>query len=219
MAIGGARARPNGRAARTTMNFSVPLAALKSPSPRLGTSFSARAARRHIAAQLVSSSEPSIRWRTILCSNTSPFALSLSRPSPITQINNCLSRSPPSLVQLQLRPLHSSPSRQFAAEGSVIPHQTIMGSIPDSAPVVRVFIAGGSYAGLSAAVNLLDLGHGLSPRMAHERYQHHPSVPKVDFQITIADERDGYCEKFPLDYLFIFLNHLHTPCLEYEFCI
>lgn len=69
-----------------------------------------------------------------------------------------------------------------------------MGSIPDSAPVVRVFIAGGSYAGLSAAVNLLDLGHGLSPRMAHERYQHHPSVPKVNFQITIADERDGYCK-------------------------
>lgn len=147
-----------------------------------------------MAAQLVSSSEPSIRRRTTLCSDTSPFALSFSRPSPITQINNRLSRSPPSPVQLQLqlRPLHSSPSRQFAAEGSVIPHQTIMGSIPDSAPVVRVFIAGGSYAGLSAAVNLLDLGHGLSPRMAHERYQHHPSVPKVNFQITIADERDGY---------------------------
>lgn len=69
-----------------------------------------------------------------------------------------------------------------------------MGSIPDSAPVVRVFIAGGSYAGLSAAVNLLDLGDGFSPRMAHERYQHHPSVPKVNFQITIADERDGYCK-------------------------
>lgn len=69
-----------------------------------------------------------------------------------------------------------------------------MGSVPDSAPVVRVFIAGGSYAGLSAAVNLLDLGHGLSPRMAHERYQHQPSVPKVKFQITIADERDGYCK-------------------------
>lgn len=69
-----------------------------------------------------------------------------------------------------------------------------MGSIPDATPVVKVFIAGGSYAGLSAAVNLLDLGDGLSPRMAHERYQHHPSVPKVNFQITIADERDGYCK-------------------------
>ncbi|KAL7787099.1 FAD/NAD(P)-binding domain-containing protein [Trichoderma ceciliae] len=67
-----------------------------------------------------------------------------------------------------------------------------MGSVPDTAPVVRVFIAGGSYAGLSAAVNLVDLGDGLSPRMANEPYAHHPKVPRVDFQITIADERDGY---------------------------
>ncbi|KAK5988671.1 Oxidoreductase OXR1 [Cladobotryum mycophilum] len=67
-----------------------------------------------------------------------------------------------------------------------------MGSLPESVPTVRVFIAGGSYAGLSAAVNLLDLGDGLSPRMAREPYVHHPHVPKVNFQITIADERDGY---------------------------
>lgn len=171
------------------MNYSVPLAALKSPSPCIGV-FSARAARRHIAAQLLSPSKPSIRWHNSICTGNSPLA------SSITQINSrhlslSLPRSP---VQLQLRPLHSSSSRQLATESSAIPHQTTMGSIPDSAPVVRVFIAGGSYAGLSAAVNLLDLGDGLSPRMAHERYQHHPSVPKVKFQITIADERDGYCK-------------------------
>lgn len=171
------------------MNYSVSLAAIKSPSPNIGASFS-RAARRHIAAQLLSPSKPSIRWRTTACTGNSPLT------SSITQINsNRLSLSlPRSPVQHQLRPLHSSPSRQFATESSAIPHQTTMGSIPDSAPVVRVFIAGGSYAGLSAAVNLLDLGDGLSPRMAHERYQHHPSVPKVKFQITIADERDGYCK-------------------------
>jgi hypothetical protein len=104
------------------------------------------------------------------------------------------------LHPVQLRPLHSSSSHRFATESTAIPHHTTMGSIPDSAPVVRVFIAGGSYAGLSAAVNLLDLGDGLSPRMAHKRYTHHPSVPKVNFQITIADERDGYCKYF----LFLF---------------
>jgi uncharacterized protein with NAD-binding domain and iron-sulfur cluster len=58
---------------------------------------------------------------------------------------------------------------------------------------VRVFIAGGSYAGLSTALNLLDLAKGLQPRMARETYTHHPHVPLLDLQITIADERDGFC--------------------------
>lgn len=61
-------------------------------------------------------------------------------------------------------------------------------------PTVRVFIAGGSYTGLSTALNLLDLSQGLSPRMAHEPYVHHPELSKVNFQITIADERDGFCK-------------------------
>lgn len=186
------------------MNYSVPLAALKSQSPCIGA-FSARAARRHIAAQLLSSSKPSILWRTTVCTSNSPLS------SSITQINSSrLSVNLSSLVQHQLqiqhRVLHSSSSCQLATESFAIPHQTTMGSIPDSAPVVRVFIAGGSYAGLSAAVNLLDLGDGLSPRMAHERYQHHPSVPKVKFQITIADERDGYCKIIPLYGVLLYLT-------------
>lgn len=69
-----------------------------------------------------------------------------------------------------------------------------MGSIQEISPVIRVLIVGGSYAGLSTAVNLLDLGDGLSPRMAQEPYVHHPSVARVNFQITIVDERDGYCK-------------------------
>jgi uncharacterized protein with NAD-binding domain and iron-sulfur cluster len=69
-----------------------------------------------------------------------------------------------------------------------------MAPLPAVAPVVRVFIAGGCYAGLSTALNLLDLGQGLSPRMAREPYTHHADLPKVNFQITIADERDGYCK-------------------------
>ncbi|KAK2612822.1 hypothetical protein QQS21_001102 [Conoideocrella luteorostrata] len=67
-----------------------------------------------------------------------------------------------------------------------------MGSSPPNVPTIRVFIAGGSYAGLSAAANLLDLGQGLSPRMSNEKYSHHPDLPRVNWDITIASERDGY---------------------------
>lgn len=70
-----------------------------------------------------------------------------------------------------------------------------MGSSQENVvPRVRVFIAGGCYAGLSAALNLMDLSQGHVPRMARgEPYNHHPDLPSVDVQITIADERDGYC--------------------------
>ncbi|KZZ94909.1 Pyridine nucleotide-disulfide oxidoreductase, NAD-binding domain protein [Moelleriella libera RCEF 2490] len=62
-----------------------------------------------------------------------------------------------------------------------------------AAPTVRVFIAGGSYAGLSTAVNLLDLGKGLSPRMLQgKKYEHHANLPAVNWAITIVDERDGF---------------------------
>lgn len=69
-----------------------------------------------------------------------------------------------------------------------------MGSMPDTAPLVRVFIVGGCYAGISTAINLLDLARGYSPRLAHEPYIHHPDLPRLNLQITIADERDGYCQ-------------------------
>ncbi|KAG5920308.1 hypothetical protein E4U42_006234 [Claviceps africana] len=59
-------------------------------------------------------------------------------------------------------------------------------------PTVRIFIAGGSYAGLSTAVNLLDLGRGLTPRMSEKKHEHHPDVGLVNWDITIADERDGF---------------------------
>ncbi|PHH65428.1 hypothetical protein CDD81_2532 [Ophiocordyceps australis] len=68
-----------------------------------------------------------------------------------------------------------------------------MGSVPKSeARTYKVFIAGGSYCGLSAAANLLDLGQGLSPRMANQPYEHHPDLPRVNWDITVADERDGF---------------------------
>lgn len=69
-----------------------------------------------------------------------------------------------------------------------------MGSIsPQSAPV-RIFIAGGSYAGLSTAMNLLDMASGANPRMAGEDFAHVPNFERMDIEITIADERDGFCK-------------------------
>ncbi|RGP64181.1 apoptosis-inducing factor 2 [Fusarium longipes] len=67
-----------------------------------------------------------------------------------------------------------------------------MGSLPEATNAVRVLILGGCYGGLSAAVNLLDLSQGYSPRMNSEPYTHHPDLPTFNIEITIVDERDGY---------------------------
>ncbi|KAK3904700.1 hypothetical protein C8A05DRAFT_42263 [Staphylotrichum tortipilum] len=68
-----------------------------------------------------------------------------------------------------------------------------MGSIPEPQPALRVIIVGGSYGGLSAALNLQDLCHGLPPRDSP------PAVgtefvpgPQFPIDITIVDERDGF---------------------------
>lgn len=66
--------------------------------------------------------------------------------------------------------------------------------MPAARSPIRVFIAGGSYAGLSAAGNLLDLCEGRNPRMfGEEEYTHHKDHKNISVEITIADERDGYC--------------------------
>ncbi|KAL5612612.1 hypothetical protein BROUX41_004293 [Berkeleyomyces rouxiae] len=59
-------------------------------------------------------------------------------------------------------------------------------------PATRVLVVGGSYAGLSATVNLLDLTSGLQPRTGHSEYKHHPEAKTVPVDITIVDERDGF---------------------------
>jgi hypothetical protein len=81
-----------------------------------------------------------------------------------------------------------------------------MGSLPESAPLVRVLIAGGSYTGLSTAMNLNDLANGKSPRMAQVPYEHHPDVPRLNVQFTIVDERDGW-----RTYPSTCLPHFHSP--------
>ncbi|KAJ9144963.1 Apoptosis-inducing factor 2 [Pleurostoma richardsiae] len=53
----------------------------------------------------------------------------------------------------------------------------------------RVLVVGGSYAGLSTAMNLLDLCRGRPARMSAE--DNHSGV-KIPIEVTIADERDGF---------------------------
>lgn len=57
---------------------------------------------------------------------------------------------------------------------------------------LRVLVLGGSYAGLGAALNLLDLCNGKPSRfsgvVAEERN------PVIPVHIKVVDERDGYCK-------------------------
>lgn len=81
-----------------------------------------------------------------------------------------------------------------------------MGSLPNVMNPIKVFIAGGSYAGLSAAGNLLDLCSGRNPRMSGETYAHHPDHTTIPVEITIADERDGFCTSMPEIQTYLTLN-------------
>lgn len=69
---------------------------------------------------------------------------------------------------------------------------SIMPSLEDRPPF-KVLVVGGSYAGLAATVNLLDLCHGHKNRFNLDPEDNGPGH-KVPVEITIVDERDGYCE-------------------------
>ncbi|KAL2165588.1 hypothetical protein VTG60DRAFT_4268 [Thermothelomyces hinnuleus] len=58
----------------------------------------------------------------------------------------------------------------------------------------RVLVAGGSYGGLSAALNLYDLCRGLPPRCgpAPAEGEDLPETPQFAVDITVVDERDGF---------------------------
>ncbi|KAL1838800.1 hypothetical protein VTJ49DRAFT_2193 [Mycothermus thermophilus] len=71
-----------------------------------------------------------------------------------------------------------------------------MGSLPEPQPF-RVLIAGGSYGGLSVAVNLQDLCRGLPARSGPKPEEDSGTpqsapAPEIPVDITIVDERDGY---------------------------
>lgn len=58
---------------------------------------------------------------------------------------------------------------------------------------VRVVVAGGSYAGFTAVLTLIDLIKGLQPRIGVEA----PFDPELckphKVEIVLLDERDGFC--------------------------
>lgn len=56
---------------------------------------------------------------------------------------------------------------------------------------LRVLVVGGSYAGLAATLNLLDLCSGKAPRFTPD-IEHFPKP--VPIKVTLVDERDGFCE-------------------------
>jgi hypothetical protein len=59
----------------------------------------------------------------------------------------------------------------------------------------RILVVGGSYGGLSAALNLQDLCRGLAPRCGPKPNEgEHVERPQYPVDITIVDERDGFCE-------------------------
>ncbi|KAG6141427.1 hypothetical protein E4U22_007237 [Claviceps purpurea] len=76
--------------------------------------------------------------------------------------------------------------------GSLPPNTQVGGCDAAVVPIVRVLVAGGSYAGLSTVVNLLDLGRGITPRMSEKKYKHHPELGLVNWDITVVDKRDGF---------------------------
>ncbi|KAF4307758.1 putative apoptosis inducing [Botryosphaeria dothidea] len=53
----------------------------------------------------------------------------------------------------------------------------------------KVLVVGGSYAGLAASLNLLDLCHGKSARFLPDSA---PPAQKIPVEITLVDERDGF---------------------------
>lgn len=57
----------------------------------------------------------------------------------------------------------------------------------------KVLVLGGSYGGLGAALNLWDLCNGRSARFSAAQDKSLCSS-KIPVDITIVDERDGYCE-------------------------
>lgn len=87
-----------------------------------------------------------------------------------------------------------------------------MGSLSDpitvnttTAPIpFKVLVVGGSYGGLSAALNLQDLCRGKAPRCGPEpdKIQYDSEKLHIPIDITIVDERDGFCKiSWSMDWL------------------
>lgn len=78
--------------------------------------------------------------------------------------------------------------------GSIASADVVLGATPP----FRILVAGGSYAGLSAALNLLDLCGRRAPRCGEPtKLDESNPVPDISIDITIVDERDGFCKLDP----------------------
>ncbi|KAF2093589.1 FAD/NAD(P)-binding domain-containing protein [Rhizodiscina lignyota] len=61
-----------------------------------------------------------------------------------------------------------------------------------ASPRTKILVVGGSYGGLSASLNLLDLCHGKNARSSPVKPPDQTDKPKLPVEITIVDERDGF---------------------------
>lgn len=67
---------------------------------------------------------------------------------------------------------------------------------------VKVLVIGGSYGGLAAALNLLDLCKGRTAGFSGSRFFSHKESAcgkggsNLPIEIKVVDERDGCCEKY-----------------------
>ena len=70
-----------------------------------------------------------------------------------------------------------------------------MPSVDCVATGAKVLVLGGSYGGLAAALNLLDLCAGKPARFAPSSTEKSaaPKRATIPIQIKVVDERDGYC--------------------------
>ena len=75
---------------------------------------------------------------------------------------------------------------------SAIPDPFVVSAPP--LPPFRILVVGGSYAGLSAALNLQDLCNGQSPRCGSPPDKGDTPVTPLPIavEITVVDERDGF---------------------------
>lgn len=77
---------------------------------------------------------------------------------------------------------------------------------------IRILVAGGAYAGVSFAINFLDLCQGRAARANYAAAATESSCAEEarkrgvveNVQVVIVDERDGYCMYF----IFLFLIFL-----------
>jgi apoptosis-inducing factor 2 len=90
-----------------------------------------------------------------------------------------------------LNPISPISNLSLSSSDSPSPPETL-----NSAPH-RILIVGGAYAGITAVLNLLDLAQGKQERPSvYELPNFEGRKSRRGIEITVIDERDGFC-RFP----------------------